>query len=483
MEIGSYLIPGSHDLVTSKGKNGVEVTYKSSSDAIIPQDMPLVIMVNGATASAAEIVSGAVQDLDAGVILGPTKTFGKGLVQKLRPLPLDSALKLTVARYYTPSGRCIQAINYEGTRPKSNLIASSGEAKVEPGSGTVSGPEPGGASKDNNVEVQDPDGDTDSDTVSDTGDGATAVKESARRTFLTSNGRIVRDGGGIEPDVYVPVMKAGPAESRFILQGLFFDFISEFLQSKNDVLPRLQDYARRYDEAENALFLPLEDRNVIPTASTTPPAPPGEGQGSNTLRNAWQIGPGVGVGVGVSYAAAAPTPGEGTVGYGSLGSRVTNSLASSILGVSRNYLVLRPPEIPAILSGNGVYESFKSFLNKRIQAKQVQFEENYNAQLSQLEKDLKQEGLDAVAKRIGEEIKESIMSTILADMEKSKKSILSDIELSLLSRELPDKLVLYSSLKKDTQLEKAREILKDRTLYESILNPPAPPTPPSSGAS
>lgn len=69
--------------------------------------------MNGATASAAEIVSGAVQDLDSGVIVGGDRTFGKGLVQNVETLPYNTALKYTVAKYYTPSGRCIQSVRYE----------------------------------------------------------------------------------------------------------------------------------------------------------------------------------------------------------------------------------------------------------------------------------------------------------------------------------------------------------------------------------
>jgi len=100
--------------VSARGRDGVEVVYRSSIQPIIPSDLPVVVLVNSGSASASEIVAGAIQDLDAGVIMGSSKTYGKGLVQKIRPLPYNTALKYTVAKYYTPSGRCIQSVSYNG---------------------------------------------------------------------------------------------------------------------------------------------------------------------------------------------------------------------------------------------------------------------------------------------------------------------------------------------------------------------------------
>lgn len=75
------------------------------------ENIPLAVLVNGASASASEIVSGSLQDLDRAVIIG-SRTFGKGLVQTIRPLPYNASLKVTTSKYYIPSGRCIQAIDY-----------------------------------------------------------------------------------------------------------------------------------------------------------------------------------------------------------------------------------------------------------------------------------------------------------------------------------------------------------------------------------
>jgi carboxyl-terminal processing protease len=92
-------------VVSAKSKDGIEVTYASTTSPLLSATTKLAILVNGNTASAAEIVAGAVQDLDAGVVLGATSSYGKGLVQKIIPLPYDTALKYTIAKYYTPSGR------------------------------------------------------------------------------------------------------------------------------------------------------------------------------------------------------------------------------------------------------------------------------------------------------------------------------------------------------------------------------------------
>lgn len=85
-------------------------SFKTQSEPVDTQ-IPIAVLVNGATASASEIVSGSMQDLDRAVIIG-TRTFGKGLVQTIRPLPYNGTLKVTTSKYYIPSGRCIQAIDY-----------------------------------------------------------------------------------------------------------------------------------------------------------------------------------------------------------------------------------------------------------------------------------------------------------------------------------------------------------------------------------
>lgn len=151
VDIANMWIPKGVTLVETKGKiRRANSEYKTRLEPI-DTVMPLIILVNDETASASEIVSGSVQDLDRGIIIG-TRTYGKGLVQIPNvEVPFNGNLKLTTSKYYIPSGRCIQAINYKHT---------------------------GGGYKEH-------------------------VPDSLTRVFYTKNGREVRDGGGIKPDIEV----------------------------------------------------------------------------------------------------------------------------------------------------------------------------------------------------------------------------------------------------------------------------------------
>lgn len=111
VKILSMFLPQGTEVVSMRGRRSqLDATFKTEQDPIIP-NIPMVVLVNGNSASAAEIVSGAIQDLDRGVLMGQ-RTFGKGLVQSTRPLGYNAFLKITTAKYYIPSGRCIQAIDY-----------------------------------------------------------------------------------------------------------------------------------------------------------------------------------------------------------------------------------------------------------------------------------------------------------------------------------------------------------------------------------
>ncbi|MBP3286660.1 MAG: PDZ domain-containing protein [Prevotella sp.] len=151
VDIANMWIPKGVTLVETKGKiRRANSEYKTRLEPI-DTVMPLIILVNDETASASEIVSGSVQDLDRGIIIG-TRTYGKGLVQIPNiEVPFNGNLKLTTSKYFIPSGRCIQAINYKHT---------------------------GGGYKEH-------------------------VPDSLTRVFYTKNGREVRDGGGIKPDIEV----------------------------------------------------------------------------------------------------------------------------------------------------------------------------------------------------------------------------------------------------------------------------------------
>merc|ERR1712038_275169 len=166
VDVSSLLVPKGSEIVSAKGRGFPSVTYRSRVDPILDPNTKLAVLINDSTASAAEIVSGAVQDLDVGVIVGSGRTFGKGLVQNVEDLPFNTALKFTVAKYYTPSGRCIQSINYKG-----------------------------GGGKDSNGKYE-----------------ASRVAEKDKSIFYTKNGREVKDGGGISVDYKVDAPKASALE-------------------------------------------------------------------------------------------------------------------------------------------------------------------------------------------------------------------------------------------------------------------------------
>jgi carboxyl-terminal processing protease len=171
-----FFVPKGTEVVSTRGKvKAWDKTYRTQSEPILP-DMPLAFLVDDNTASAAEILSGSLQDLDRALIVG-TRTFGKGLVQSIRPLPYNGHLKVTTAKYYIPSGRCIQAINYA----EHNADGS---------------PE--------------------------------RVPDSLTHVFKTADGRLVRDGGGIRPDVYVKDSAQLNITYYLYNQNIIFDFATQY---------------------------------------------------------------------------------------------------------------------------------------------------------------------------------------------------------------------------------------------------------------
>ena len=176
VDIVNLYVPTGQEIVVTKGKvRQAQGSYKTQNEPVDTQ-IPLAVLVNGATASASEIVSGSLQDLDRAVVIG-SRTFGKGLVQTIRPLPYNGTLKVTTSKYYIPSGRCIQAIDYA----KKNADGS----------------------------------------VARTPDSLTTV-------FHTAAGREVRDGGGIRPDIEVKGDKIPNIVFYLMNDDLIFDYATQY---------------------------------------------------------------------------------------------------------------------------------------------------------------------------------------------------------------------------------------------------------------
>ena len=176
VDIVNLFVPKGQQVVYTKGKlKQAENSFKTLYEPV-DTVIPLTVLVNGSTASASEIVSGSLQDLDRAVIVGE-RTFGKGLVQTTRPLPYNGTLKVTTSKYYIPSGRCIQAIDYSKKNP----------------------------------------------------DGSVArTPESKTNVFHTAIGREVRDGGGIRPDVEVKGSRYPNILFSLINEDVIFDYATQY---------------------------------------------------------------------------------------------------------------------------------------------------------------------------------------------------------------------------------------------------------------
>ena len=183
VKIVGYFVPKGTEVVATKDKNQLtERTYKTPMEPLFPE-MKLVVLTNRASASASEIVAGSIQDLDRGIILGE-RTFGKGLVQNIRPVGYGGHLTVTTAKYYIPSGRCIQAIDYSHR----NEDGSVGR-----------------------------------------------VPDSLTNEFSTRNGRKVRDGGGIIPDIVTKDDRKLNIAYYIFAQNLYFDFVNKYHSTHNTI--------------------------------------------------------------------------------------------------------------------------------------------------------------------------------------------------------------------------------------------------------
>lgn len=185
VKIVSYFVPKGTEVLRQRGRELTnEKVYKTTS-APIDTKIPLAILVDGGTASSSEIVSGALQDLDRAVVIGQ-RSFGKGLVQTSRPLPYEGMLKVTIAKYFLPSGRLVQAIDYSHRNPD----------------GSVS-----------------------------------RIPDSLTNVFTTANGREVRDGGGITPDIKVKYGTPNRMTYNVVENFKIMDYATRFAATHDSIAP------------------------------------------------------------------------------------------------------------------------------------------------------------------------------------------------------------------------------------------------------
>ena len=185
IQIVSIFVPKGTTVVSQKGRTPENNMVYKTIEEPIDTTIPLMVLVNSSSASSSEIVAGALQDLDRAVIAG-TRTFGKGLVQGIRPVGYNGTLKLTVAKYYTPSGRCVQAIDYSNR----NSDGSVG-----------------------------------------------AIPDSLRKEFKTKNGRSVYDGGGITPDSTITVPPYSRVALSLVMNDITNDYALAYYAKHNSIAP------------------------------------------------------------------------------------------------------------------------------------------------------------------------------------------------------------------------------------------------------
>lgn len=177
VNITNLFIPKGKLVVSTKGKIPENNLKYETLNNPLDTDIPVAVLINRGSASASEIVAGTLQDYDRGVVIGE-KSYGKGLVQVSRPLSYNSQLKVTTAKYYTPTGRCIQVLDYSHRREDGSVLSA---------------------------------------------------PDSLKQAFKTTHGRTVYDGGGIDPDVKVENSDSHPLTQVLFEKGFIFDYVTEYV--------------------------------------------------------------------------------------------------------------------------------------------------------------------------------------------------------------------------------------------------------------
>lgn len=183
INVSNLFLPKGQEVVSTRGRLAeLDQVYKTLNQPF-DKDMPLAVLISSGSASASEIVAGTIQDLDRGVVIGQ-RSYGKGLVQQSRPLSYGAQVKITIAKYYTPSGRCIQAINY-AERNEDGSVAR--------------------------------------------------IPDSLRNTFTTAHGRTVLDGGGIDPDIAIETESMSGVLYSLLVNGHIFEYATEYVRTHPNI--------------------------------------------------------------------------------------------------------------------------------------------------------------------------------------------------------------------------------------------------------
>ena len=215
VKILGMFVPKGTEVVSTKGRSeDSKQVFRTDTEPILA-DLPLTVLINGNSASAAEIVAGSLQDLDRAVLIGQ-KSFGKGLVQTTRPLGYNTLLKLTTAKYYIPSGRCIQAIDYSSRKQD----------------GTVG-----------------------------------KVADSLVREFTTRGGRKVYDGGGISPDIATEPQYISRFAVTLLAMGFIEDFVDEYMQEHHT--DTIDNRTFSITDADYDAFVKFMEGKEVPYESET----------------------------------------------------------------------------------------------------------------------------------------------------------------------------------------------------------------------
>jgi carboxyl-terminal processing protease len=214
--IVSIFVPKGSLVVTSKGNNPDSYKEYRTSTEPLDTEIPIIVMIDSGSASSSEIVSGALQDMDRAVIMGK-RSYGKGLVQSIRPMPYNGQIKVTTAKYYTPSGRCVQAIDYSNR----NEDGSVGH-----------------------------------------------IPDSLTREFKTAAGRIVRDGGGITPDVDIDLFQFSRLTYSIVLGGVLDRYVIDYAR-RHESIPAVEDFHFSDEDFEDFIaFAKEQDFDYRSSAKT-----------------------------------------------------------------------------------------------------------------------------------------------------------------------------------------------------------------------